>query len=151
MTATHASLRALALLLTLGLATPAHAAPPLVDYVVQDGDTCQTIARKIYGSSKHLKLLHANNQLGPLPHKLKPGTILKVPATAEPTNLSTTTPPTTAPTAAASREALAICATSRAVGSIGKASYNCPDGTCVGRATESAKRTNGWVFAANSA
>jgi hypothetical protein len=98
MTATHPSLRALALLLTLGLATPAHAAPPLVDYVVQDGDTCQTIARKIYGSSKHLKLLHANNQLGPLPHKLKPGTILKVPATAEPTNLSTTTPPTPEPT-----------------------------------------------------
>lgn len=106
-----AALRSLALLLTLGLAAPASAAPPLVDYVVQEGDTCQTIARKIYGDSKHLKLLHANNKLGPLPHKLKPGTILKVPATAEdsppaaPPNTATTptaaTPPATTPPPAA--------------------------------------------------
>jgi len=87
--------RALALLLTLGLATPARAAPPLVDYVVQDGDTCQTIARKLYGSSKHLGLLHANNKLGRLPHRLTPGMVLKVPqsadATPTDTPISTTT------------------------------------------------------------
>ena len=99
--------RALALLLTLGLATPARAAPPLVDYVVQDGDTCQTIARKLYGSSKHLGLLHANNKLGRLPHRLTPGMVLKVPASAPPepatnppkTNPTATDPPATNPTA----------------------------------------------------
>ena len=92
-----ATTRCLALLLTLGLAAPAHAAPPLVDYVVKDGDTCQAIARKIYGDSKHLKLLHANNKLGPLPHKLKAGMILKVPASAEPEPAPTTSSPTTSP------------------------------------------------------
>lgn len=92
-----ATTRCLALLLTLGLAAPAHAAPPLVDYVVKDGDTCQAIARKIYGDSKHLRLLHANNKLGPLPHKLKAGMILKVPASAEPEPAPTTSSPTTSP------------------------------------------------------
>jgi hypothetical protein len=99
--------RSLALLLILGLPRPLHAAPPLVDYVVQDGDTCQTIAQKIYGDSKHLKLLHANNKLGPLPHNLKPGMVLKVPASAPPepatnppkTNPTATDPPATNPTA----------------------------------------------------
>ena len=85
---------------------PARAAPPLVDYVVQDGDTCQTIARKLFGSSKHLGLLHANNKLGRLPHRLTPGMVLKVPqsvdastltdttTTANPTTTTTTNPPT---------------------------------------------------------
>lgn len=106
MTASDFSLRSLALLLTLGLELPARAAPPLVDYVVKEGDTCQSIAREIYGDSKRLKLLHANNKLGPLPHKLRPGTVLKVPASAEPSAPSTpasatpttSTPPTTTPT-----------------------------------------------------
>lgn len=89
--------RALALLLTLGLATPARAAPPLVDYVVQDGDTCQTIARKLYGSSKHIGLLHANNKLGRLPHRLSPGMVLKVPQSADATPTTTITPTTTTP------------------------------------------------------
>ncbi len=77
--------RAFALLLALGLATPARAAPPLVDYVVQEGDTCEKIARKVYGSSRHLRLLHANNELGPPPHRLKAGMVLKIPQSAEDT------------------------------------------------------------------
>lgn len=78
-----ATTRTLALLLALSLAAPARAAPPLVDYVVQEGDTCEKIARKVYGSSKHLKQLHTHNKLGPLPHRLKAGTVLKVPQTAD--------------------------------------------------------------------
>lgn len=75
--------RALALLLTLGLATPARAGAPLVDYVVQPGDTCETVTRKLYGSSKHIDLLHANNKLGPRPHHLKPGMVLRVPQSVD--------------------------------------------------------------------
>ena len=68
--------RALALLLTLQLATPARAAAPLIDYVVQKGDTCEKVTRKLYGSDKHIDLLHANNKLGPKPHHLKPGMVV---------------------------------------------------------------------------
>ena len=75
--------RALALLLPLGLAAPAHAGAPLVDYVVQEGDTCEKVTRKLYGSSKHLDLLHANNKLGPRPHHLKPGMVLRVPQSVD--------------------------------------------------------------------
>ena len=75
--------RALALLLTLGLTTPARAAAPLIDYVVQKGDTCEKVTRKLYGSGKHIDLLHANNELGPKPHHLKPGMVLRMPRSVD--------------------------------------------------------------------
>lgn len=94
--------RALALLLTFQLATPARAGAPLVDYVVQKGDTCEKVTRKLYGSDKHIGLLHANNKLGPKPHHLKPGMVLRVPqsvdADADATP-SATTPPAAGPDA----------------------------------------------------
>lgn len=66
------------------LAAPADAGAaadvPLDDYKVKKGETCGQIARKLYGSSKYLAALHTHNpQLGPLPHKLEAGQILKVP------------------------------------------------------------------------
>lgn len=61
-------------------AAAAAADVPLGDYVVKKGETCGQIARKLYGSSKYLPALHVHNpQLGPLPHKLEAGQILKVP------------------------------------------------------------------------
>jgi hypothetical protein len=75
--------RAVALLLTLGLTRPARAAGPLIDYVVQKGDTCEKVTRKLYGSGKHIDLLHANNELGPKPHHLKPGMVLRVPQSVD--------------------------------------------------------------------
>lgn len=51
-----------------------------VDYVVKAGDTCYSIAAHEYGDRRALPLLHKlNPQLGPLPHKLVAGQVLKLP------------------------------------------------------------------------
>lgn len=51
---------------------------------VQEGDTCETIAERLYGEgAAGLAALHdANPELGPLPHHLAPGTTLRAPAPA---------------------------------------------------------------------
>jgi hypothetical protein len=75
----------LALLLAVG-APSVHAAedtelPALLeDYVVKRGDTCLSIAVERFGSSKGLAILHKYNELGAIPHHLKPGQILRLPA-----------------------------------------------------------------------
>ncbi|WP_428267086.1 FecR domain-containing protein [Haliangium sp.] len=77
-------------LLTLAAARPAIAQPDsgaapdgdseLVDYVVQEGDTCIGIAKRELGGRAHLQDLHrANPGMGPTPHTLVPGTVLKLP------------------------------------------------------------------------
>lgn len=96
--------RAFALLLTLSLATPARAAAPLIDYVVQKGDTCEKVTRKLYGSEKHIDLLHANNKLGPKPHHLKPGMVLRVPRSVD--TDATATPATPTPATPAAPDAI---------------------------------------------
>lgn len=49
-------------------------------YVVQKGDTCGGIARKLYGDARRFDLIHAHNPgMGPTPHKLVPGTVLMMP------------------------------------------------------------------------
>ena len=75
--------RGLALGLGLGLglawATPARA-DDTVDYVVKDGDTCYAIAARELGDRAELATLHRlNPQLGPLPHHLVAGQVLKLP------------------------------------------------------------------------
>lgn len=63
-----------------GLVRPARA-DGTTDYVVKAGDTCYRIATRELGDRDQLDELHAlNPQLGPLPHKLVPGQILKLPA-----------------------------------------------------------------------
>ena len=48
-------------------------------YVVQPGDTCGTIGRKLFGDAgKGSATLHALNKMGPPPHDLEPGTVLRV-------------------------------------------------------------------------
>lgn len=49
-------------------------------YTVVAGDDCEVVAKKVYGDKKLLPLLHeANPQLGPVPHHLVPGQVLRTP------------------------------------------------------------------------
>lgn len=58
----------------------ARADQPPDDYVVQGDETCMEIAAKVLGDRRLLPELHRlNPQLGPLPHVLRPGQIIKVP------------------------------------------------------------------------
>lgn len=57
-------------------------APALVNYTVLPGDSCGHIARRLYGDSHRIDLIHKNNDLGPLPHKLRPGMVLRLPVSA---------------------------------------------------------------------
>jgi hypothetical protein len=51
-----------------------------VDYIVRAGDTCYGIAARELGDRARLPVLHRHNpQLGPLPHNLRPGQVLKLP------------------------------------------------------------------------
>lgn len=51
-------------------------------YVVQRGESCWSIALKVYGSGKMYKIIHKHNRLGKLPHILKPGQIIYLPGKA---------------------------------------------------------------------
>lgn len=72
---------ALAVLLGPALAGPtALAGPGTRDYQVRDGETCLEIAVRELGDRKAVKQLHKlNPQLGPLPHNLIAGQVLKLP------------------------------------------------------------------------
>jgi hypothetical protein len=51
-----------------------------VEYRVEEGDTCASIARRFYGSSRAYDRIHRLNPgLGPPPHRLVPGTVLVLP------------------------------------------------------------------------
>lgn len=70
----------IALIAMCGL-TPAHgSAQETMEYRVREGDTCGSIARRVYGNSQRYDLIHrANPALGPMPHNLEPGTVLTLP------------------------------------------------------------------------
>jgi len=56
-----------------------------VEYVVQAGDTCVGIARRVWHDRRRTDVLHQYNpQLGPPPHDLVPGTVLRLPRVARP-------------------------------------------------------------------
>lgn len=54
--------------------------PGLVPYVVEPGESCWSIARKLFGDPARYDILHRYNDLGPMPHLLAPGQVLMVPA-----------------------------------------------------------------------
>ncbi len=60
----------------------------LQNYVVQRGDTCWNIAERFIGDGKKYTLIHKHNKLGPAPHLLKEGTLLKLPARPAPGKVS---------------------------------------------------------------
>lgn len=51
----------------------------LYDYKVKTGDTCVGIATRELGARKAYKTIHEHNKLGPTPHHLRPGQILRLP------------------------------------------------------------------------
>ena len=56
----------------------------MIDYVVRAGDDCEVVTRRFYGDPKSIDAFHAANpQLGPVPHHLRPGMVLQVPADAK--------------------------------------------------------------------
>ena len=63
------------------LAAPASDADiELFDYTVKKGDSCAGIAKRFFGSRKAYDRIHDHNPgMGPTPHKLVPGTVLKLP------------------------------------------------------------------------
>ncbi len=61
----------------------------LVEVRVQPGDTCRTVAARVFGDPRAIELIHRHNpELGPAPHRLVPGTVLRVPRPSEPAELS---------------------------------------------------------------
>lgn len=85
------SASALFVLIGLALAPPAlgqpSSGPPpkTYDYEVQKGDTCVSIARKELGDSKAYHEIHRlNPDMGPTPHTLNPGELLKMPLPQHP-------------------------------------------------------------------
>jgi hypothetical protein len=72
---------ALALVLGLPAVSWAEAPKPADDdvYVVQPGDTCGSVARKLFGdATTGSAKLHALNKMGAPPHQLVPGTVLRI-------------------------------------------------------------------------
>jgi len=52
----------------------------LYDYTVKKGDSCAKIAKREFGSRKAYNRIHKHNpDMGPTPHKLVPGQVLKLP------------------------------------------------------------------------
>ncbi len=73
-------------LLGLALLAPGLAAaqPPsgveTFEYVVAEGESCPAIAARVYGDRRRYDVVHAYNpDLGPLPHRLRPGQRLVLP------------------------------------------------------------------------
>ena len=51
-------------------------------YVVRPGDSCWSIALRVMGKGEAYKKIHRHNDLGPMPHILKPGSLLCLPGKA---------------------------------------------------------------------
>ncbi|MCB9640744.1 MAG: LysM peptidoglycan-binding domain-containing protein [Myxococcales bacterium] len=51
-------------------------------YTVQPGDSCWSIAQMLFGRGRDYTIIHKYNDLGPMPHILKPGQRLKIPLSA---------------------------------------------------------------------
>ena len=62
------------------LAREADAQTANSDYTTKAGDDCVSVAVKAYGDRRAVELIHkANPQMGPVPHVLKPGSVLHLP------------------------------------------------------------------------
>lgn len=55
----------------------------LFDYTVVEGDSCASISERFFGSRRRYDLIHAYNPgMGPPPHDLEPGRVLRLPRRA---------------------------------------------------------------------
>lgn len=58
----------------------AQAKEPTFEYVVRPGDTCASIAEGVLGDKRRWPVIHEHNPgMGPIPHRLKPGSVLILP------------------------------------------------------------------------
>ena len=81
---------AVAWLCSTTVPAPAGAQPPaegdsveIVEYTVQAGDTCGRIAQRMWGNARRYDLIHSFNPgMGPPPHHLVAGTVLRLPRVA---------------------------------------------------------------------
>ncbi len=74
-------------LASLTLASPARA-QELFDYTVRPGDSCRAIAARVLGDADAYPQIHAHNpELGPMPHRLAPGTVLRLPRPSPPARI----------------------------------------------------------------
>ncbi len=74
--------RTLQLIALLGLAAPATAGAQAKStrvHVVQPGESCWSIAQQVFGKGKKYRIIHRYNDLGPMPHILKPGQQIRLP------------------------------------------------------------------------
>jgi hypothetical protein len=66
--------------LTMAFVATAARAQETFDYTVQPGDTCENVAERVFGSRERYDRLHEFNPgLGPTPHHLRPGQMLRLP------------------------------------------------------------------------
>ena len=68
--------RCVALIAASLIASSLHAQSATFEYTIQPGDSCASIARELYGARERYDVIHAYNDLGPLPHRLTPGQTL---------------------------------------------------------------------------
>lgn len=84
----RSSLGCLAVLSVVAIAQHA-SAQSAPEYVVVQGDTCPIVAQKVYGDRTRYDVLHeANPELGPVPHHLVPGQVLKTPKPKPPAKVT---------------------------------------------------------------
>ncbi|MGE0790270.1 MAG: FecR domain-containing protein [Sandaracinaceae bacterium] len=68
---------------------PAARAQDIIQYTVRAGDSCRSIAQRVYGDGDAYPRIHElNPELGPTPHHLAPGTVLRLPAARAPAELA---------------------------------------------------------------
>ncbi len=80
-----ASIAVSALVPALTLAQPPTAtdAVDIVEYTVQPGDTCGRISQRMWGNARRYDIIHSYNPgMGPPPHRLVAGTVLRLPRIA---------------------------------------------------------------------
>ncbi len=76
-------------LLSAAIAGPASAQPDLMEVTVREGEGCRALAERIYGDPEAYPRIHEHNpQLGPMPHHLSAGTVLRVPRPEPPARLT---------------------------------------------------------------
>ncbi|MCA9609607.1 MAG: FecR domain-containing protein [Myxococcales bacterium] len=75
--------------LALSFTSVATAQPDLMEVTVREGEGCRGLAERIYGDPEAYPRIHETNpQLGPMPHHLAPGTVLRVPRPEPPARLT---------------------------------------------------------------
>ena len=87
-----ARLARLCVLATLGLPSVGQA-QALFDYTIRPGDTCRGIAERVYGDSDAYPHIHEHNpDMGPMPHHLTAGDVLRLPRPRPPARAGRGTP-----------------------------------------------------------